>query len=222
MEIYKIQNLIDNKVYIGKTYKTFNYRYGRDWSKSSNLNKHLKNAVSKVGKDSFKISVIHSTNDNDHILLSMLETHYITLYSSNIPEHGYNFTSGGDGGTRFNEESRKKLSDSKKGKKPAHLHTAAAYEHRVARIRQVCCGKPMSEEHKNKLIERNKLVLTLEAFGCINTFNGIQEAANFYNVSIQTISRAIANSSATRTKVKWLKLIKKQTKNNFWKMKENK
>lgn len=209
MIIYKITNTVNSKSYIGKCVRTQIYhRYGKDWASNKTLNRHLKNAVLKYGKTLFKVEILHRLFIKDAQLLSLLEKHYIALHKSNNPDYGYNFTDGGDGGHIFNNESRKKLSAAKLGKP---LKTSPdGLARRIAGIKLANTGKKKTPEHLKKLSEIKKKTYCFQAFGKTNTFKGIAAAATYYNVSTQTISRAVAKDPKTRAKVKWLKFLESE------------
>jgi hypothetical protein len=137
---------------------------------------------------------------NDHSLLQELEKYYIAKYRSNLQEFGYNMTSGGDGSVQFNEESRKKLSQSKKGKKPAHLHTPAMVAKRIAACRAACLGKKMPEEQVKKMSEKKKFVFTFEKNGNKTSFLGLSSAARAYGISLRTLGRCMNDKSASNNK----------------------
>ena len=92
--IYKIENLINGKVYIGKTTKTFNERYKYNLEKNTH-NNHLKNSIKKYGIDNFCIN-----EEFDKALtkeeLNEKEKYWIEHYKSNDEKYGYNILSGGD------------------------------------------------------------------------------------------------------------------------------
>lgn len=94
--IYKITNIVNNKVYIGLTTISIEYRWGRHKtaSKDINNNKHLYRAMRKYGIDKFKIEEIDSTDDFEK--LGELERYYIKKYNSMNPDVGYNLTAGGE------------------------------------------------------------------------------------------------------------------------------
>lgn len=101
------------KVYIGITSKRVEERWlnGRGYVR----NKHFYSAIKKYGWSNIKHEVICSGLTREAACKE--EKFYICLYNSNCPEHGYNLTSGGESGAVHNEESRLKLSASKKGKR---------------------------------------------------------------------------------------------------------
>lgn len=105
MFIYKIENTINHKVYIGQDSKSSskNYRWkSHQNSITSNSNTHLVNALKKYGLDNFDYSVVYdftgilNRNSSFHrIILDWYETQTIEFYNSY--ETGYNMTRGGDG-----------------------------------------------------------------------------------------------------------------------------
>jgi rubrerythrin len=106
MIVYKITNLINNKVYIGQTVRTFNLRYrGRgvgaervlnmlSADSSKHINEHLYNSMMKYGVENFKVEIICKCKDTDE--LNEKEKYYIELYDSTNWNKGYNVQVGGD------------------------------------------------------------------------------------------------------------------------------
>ena len=112
--IYKITNLINGKVYIGKSVDILNKRW--PYHKSllncgKHINKHLQHSWNKYGEDNFDFSIIYECKSND---LDDYEIYYIELYKSYLSEFGYNKTYGGDGAIPT-EETRKKMSIAHQG-----------------------------------------------------------------------------------------------------------
>lgn len=94
--IYIITNLINNKVYIGKTVRLPEERFKehiRDARSNKCKNSKLQRAINKYGSENFVMTVIESNISNDE--LSQKERDYIRLYNSYYD--GYNTTFGGDG-----------------------------------------------------------------------------------------------------------------------------
>lgn len=129
--IYRITNLINNKVYIGQSididtrwqmhkYHAFNY----------NSQHHLHKAFRKYGIENFLFEVIKETYDLDY-----WEKFLISIHKSQDPKYGYNYQPGGEGGWVYlnnmvklgkkkhgmtgyiwTEEQRKRMSDGRKNK----------------------------------------------------------------------------------------------------------
>lgn len=114
--IYKITNIVNGKVYIGKTNNV-----EKRWSKHVRHScdpkcKHhfiLHQAIAKYGVINFSHEIIETVND-ERLSLDR-EVYWISFYKSNVSrygsQHGYNLTDGGDGasGYRHSEESKQKM-----------------------------------------------------------------------------------------------------------------
>jgi group I intron endonuclease len=101
MVIYKVTNLMNNKIYIGQDSK-------------NNLNylgsgKIIKRAIIKYGKDNFTKEILEYC-DNKQIL-DLRERYWIAKYNSKNKNIGYNITNGGEGclGLKHTEETKKHL-----------------------------------------------------------------------------------------------------------------
>lgn len=96
--IYKITNLINNKIYIGKTITTPNKRFKRHISSSFNKNNtgyncYLHSSIRKYGKENFVVEEICYCDENE---LSRAECYFIKIHK----EKGFslmNLTDGGEG-----------------------------------------------------------------------------------------------------------------------------
>lgn len=111
--VYKIENLINGKVYIGITRNGISGRYpGSSWKSSSARSRLVKKAMAKYGADNFEISIIEECSVE---LLAEREIYYIQILSSFTP-HGYNLTKGGEHCKIVSDETKEKISMSKMGK----------------------------------------------------------------------------------------------------------
>lgn len=120
---YKITNLSNGKVYIGKT-KNVKSRWAAHKSralnvKDSRFNYPLSNAIRKYGVDNFVFEVIQSCETE--LEINFYEEYFISLFKSNIniygKSFGYNLTNGGEknAGGKLTEETRLKMSKSHQG-----------------------------------------------------------------------------------------------------------
>ena len=168
--IYKL-TFPSNKVYIGQTSQKLRERISRHCSDafSSDINTIKNNAIRKYL--TFKVEVLYQGDD-----LDIQEIYYINKYQSTNKEFGYNLESGGNLNKVISEESRKKMSDSHKGKK-------------------------VSEETKKKISKnsaKSRPVIITDLSTNIETkFNSIRDAANFYNVVHQSISIILCGKNKT-------------------------
>lgn len=111
-QIYKITNLINNKIYIGETIRSIRVRW--------NEHKHeaLKNghgftypihgAMHKYGIDNFTIELLEECSDD---IRYERESYYIKLYNSTDKKIGYNLVLEGSGGLLYSSEEIKSAWD---------------------------------------------------------------------------------------------------------------
>lgn len=90
MEIYKITNLVNEKVYIGQSARGVTERFHRHIqdAMSERLDTHFARAIRKYGPDNFTVEVIDSADTQDE--LNQKEQYWIQQYDS--IRHGYNET----------------------------------------------------------------------------------------------------------------------------------
>lgn len=111
MIIYKIQCLINNKIYFGKSLTIFDNRYPNGIENDTH-NIDLKNDILKYGIDNFEIDKefdIAYTKEE----LDKLEDMYIKIYNTTNTEYGYNRKYGGANG-KLTEETKHKISNKQK------------------------------------------------------------------------------------------------------------
>lgn len=163
--VYRITNLINNKIYIGITTCSIKKRWNEH--KHSYLkNKkstHLYSALKKYGHENFKIESIKKCYSYNQLYRS--EIFFIKKFNSNNRLIGYNNSTGGEyssKGMKHSEATKKKLSEIQKGK---HYSPATEfgkgekhfnYGRRLAdcikeKISKSNKGKKLSEETKEKL-----------------------------------------------------------------------
>ena len=120
-EIYKITNILNNKIYIGKTkkfYKNNEFGYLKRFenhkisatSKSKNNDcPRLYNSIRKYGKENFKVELIHECELD---IINEKEIEFIKHFKSTDRNIGYNIALGGGGRSvvDISEEIRKKIS----------------------------------------------------------------------------------------------------------------
>lgn len=124
MIIYQVENLVNNKKYIGKTKGTLDGRkYGHFYDAKRGCKTIFHRAIRKYGEKNFKFSVLENCSDLNE--LNEKEKFYISELKSKTP-CGYNMTDGGDGndgtikpnlGIPMKDEQKEKLRISNLGKK---------------------------------------------------------------------------------------------------------
>lgn len=112
--VYKITNLINNKIYIGKTCNFENrwYEHVRVAKTKEKTSYYLHKSINKYGAENFKIEIIENNLTEEQSLER--EKFWIKILNSKDPNIGMNLTDGGEGtsGLKWTEESR----DKKRGK----------------------------------------------------------------------------------------------------------
>lgn len=129
--IYVIENQVTQKVYVGQSCGAGGIR-GR-WRqhlsalrKGNHSNIKLQRAWAKYGEAAFLFRVVEVVECLDQVILDRLEVSYIALHNSFTS--GYNMTSGGNAGTVASDETKRRISLSRLGKKTGPL----SLEHRRA------------------------------------------------------------------------------------------
>ena len=110
--IYCIENITNNKMYIGLStniYKRWN-KHKRMLNNNEHPNEHLQLSWNIHGEDSFTFKIIEQCEKD---ILGPREEYYINYFKTQNNKHGYNRTSGGEGVQNLDVESIDKLSKSK-------------------------------------------------------------------------------------------------------------
>ena len=169
-KFYKITDLSNGKVYVGRTQRTPQERFQEHCHADSLLGR----AIRDHGKEQFKIEIIAETDSFDEA--NGLERHFIAELNCKNP-NGYNLTDGGDGraGCPHTAEECAKISAANKGQIPwikGKKHSeetkqkiaAALIGHEVPqtvrdKISETLTGRPgrpHTEEEKAKISARLK------------------------------------------------------------------
>lgn len=145
MIIYKVENKVNNKKYIGLTRKSLEERKESHLRKVRNgSNTHFHNAIRKYGIDNFIWEVVNDTVD-DIGELGKLEVEYISKYDSY--NNGYNLTTGGESAYSHSDETKKKLRQINLGK--------VLSEETKEKIRQGNIGKEVTDEFRQRMRDMN-------------------------------------------------------------------
>ena len=167
MVIYKITNLLNNKIYIGKD--TTN---NDDYFGSGVL---IKRAIDKYGINNFE-KVILETCDSNGVLCDK-EKFWINLLKSTDLTIGYNISNGGDGGDTISnnpnkENILKKISESMKNRVFTEIHKEKlsknhySTKYRKGKTYNDMYGEDSTLEYKQKLKEsRNKYTTEKDRLG---------------------------------------------------------
>jgi hypothetical protein len=89
MIIYKITNLLNNKIYVGKSELNNPNYYGSGT--------YITRAIKKYGKENFKKEILFESEEYNLVLLNEKEIYWIEFLDSMNPDFGYNLHKGGTG-----------------------------------------------------------------------------------------------------------------------------
>lgn len=186
--IYKITNLINNKVYIGSSALDYKARFRQHrylLKNNKHFNTHLQAAYNKYGEENFKFSIVEYC---DVDVLYEKENYYIKEYKSTDITFGYNkgFAIIGTLGYKMSPEAKSKMSAAKKGT-TMHINTKKAIiEANKKRVYK--SGHKQSKETVEKRISFfRKPVLQYDLNGnFIQKFNSVKEAASTVNIKNPT------------------------------------
>jgi group I intron endonuclease len=179
MEIYLIENLVNNKKYVGMTTRSKECRFGEhidtalsDWNSNKDKKQPIHHAIKKYGSKNFTIRTLEVCKNFDELIQA--EQKWIKKMKSFIGcGLGYNATTGGEGtsgficsdktkeklsqlrlGKKHTEETKQKMSVSRKGKKPTAEHRKNLSEAQTG-VKNHRYGKQFTknqQEHRSKLV----------------------------------------------------------------------
>jgi len=182
--IYRIVNIVEHKMYLGKTKGCFCDRYngGRWWEYTHN--KLLKEDYNRLGPNAFMVDVFDYGNTEEE--LTELEEFLIMTHNCLYPR-GYNMMSRS---TPTSDIIREKISASLK----------RAYKQGLRK--NIYKGKKLSEEHRANIRagmdsrKMSKAVLQIDATSklVINEFYGSTDAANKTGIGLKGINKSCHSS----------------------------
>lgn len=137
--VYKIENRINGRVYIGQTTRSVTERYGLKLQRVRN--RPLKEDVERFGYENFDITEVLEYGES-YEELNALEKKYIKLYDSTNPEKGYNTEPGG-GNHAMSEDVKRKIGSSVKGERNGNYGKRGPLSPNYTREMRYCsfCGK---------------------------------------------------------------------------------
>ena len=198
--IYKYENKINHKVYIGQTVDLY-ARKASHVNKAKTVKSKFYNAVRKYGWDNFEYAVIAHVEAEDikelSSLLDSLEEQYIEQYDSYV--HGYNATTGGHScrekqmpkeyieyckNRTYSDETRRKMSEAAKNR---IVSEETRQKHRENAIkRDFAAYRDITTEKRNAAIRKAhaKQVVQLDSNGnVVSEFSSIGDAVTYIIVN---------------------------------------
>ena len=143
--VYKHQNKINGKIYIGITMQEPEKRWGNNGI-NYKTSPHFYAAIQKYGWNNFDHDILFKNLTHDEACSK--EQELIEYYNSMNREFGYNSTSGGDVFI-MNEETKQKISHSMMGNTNGLGHPCS--DEKKRKISESQKGRTFTEEHKQKL-----------------------------------------------------------------------
>lgn len=212
--IYKIENLINHKIYIGQSVE-IEKRWQKHLSAKDDFVIHR--ALHKYGKENFSFQIIEECNLLD---LDKKEKYWITYYNSLVP-NGYNMIQGGSNGAGF-AKGKKVLQYSLNGEfleeyssaNQASLRTGIDHwsicaccrgEYRQAGGYQWKYSEDKEKEIKSIKKRTNYEVLQIDVKTdeIIQEFSSIKEATAKTNIASSTICNVCNGKGKTAGGFKW-------------------
>ena len=169
--IYKITNLLNNKIYIGK-HKYSKYELDESYITSGII---INQSISKHGIENFNIELIDKASSLEE--LNQLEIFYIKEFNSKYPI-GYNLTDGGDGARGIDSWNK---GQTKESNELVRLNTEKSKQTKMKKYGNAFgkLNKQLSEEHKQKIKETNKNQKPSEYCKYISSIRN--KGTHFYN-----------------------------------------
>ena len=216
--IYMITNLINGKSYIGQSVD-IKRRFWDHRCITHETNRHLKNALRKYGKDSFKYEILEECSQED---LDDREIYYIEKLQ---PE--YNVTPGGQGRKKrlpesvkeeLREKSKKQWADKTEEEKERIIRknlTGPKVGHAVSeetrrKLREANAGKKQSretiEKRRQTMQEKKRngyvrdMSIHFKKVICIESglvFESVKSAAEYYGINPSSISANLKGRQKT-------------------------
>lgn len=185
----------NGKVYVGLTCHCDDIeekRFGHDGYKY-NKQPLVYRAIQKYGWDNIQHEIIAKYVSRESAV--NIERDLIALYKSNERDHGYNISPGGEDGSYHSEESRKKMSEQRRGKKKSEEHRRKIGESNRGRVMSAEARKKIADKAKGRKLDttndpRNMSILQYRiSDGCfVGKYRSICEAERKTNASRSHIS----------------------------------
>lgn len=211
--IYKITNLVNNKVYIGKSIQVEKRKYQHFYdsfyknANNRNYNMTIHKAIRKYGKENFSFDILEICNIEE---LNQKEQYWITYYNSK--RLGYNESDGGEGVVGLDRELIFSLWE--KGNSIVQICRQTNYSKSgVQQALKNYKNYSVEESQKRRAQSRNKQVMQFDLqHNYIKTFSSIKEASQETGIRADTISATCRGKQKTSGNFIWA--FKKEGENN--------
>lgn len=213
--IYKVTNLINGKIYIGKTLLTVEKRWKEhceDYKKQRNEKRPLYSAMNKYGIENFKVEQIEECSDKN---INEREVYWIEYYQSF--KQGYNATIGGDGKAYLDYdlicETYKQVQNATKTSELCHCNVESVRRILKERKIEIISSSEISRRKNSKIVNQFSLDGDF-----IQSFKSLSDAAR----CIQSLDlKKRTEISSIRTHISEVARNKRKTAYGFiWKYSE--
>jgi len=208
MIIYKITNIINNKVYIGQTVRTLKKRMNEHFRHNITI---IDKALRKYGKSSFKIEIIDNANNIEE--LNEKEIYWINYFECMVPK-GYNQCYGGGNskGYKHKEKFKKKMRDSKRNayygiNNPFYGRTHS--DEQKQKWSHTRSGMKHLTNDQIKKLRKSHHKLSVVNVDTGEIFDSIKLAAEKYNLKDTHITRVCKGKRKTTGGYRWEYINKK-------------
>lgn len=151
--IYKIKNLINNKIYIGQSIDIIKRFEQHKTNIKKQYNHPLYNALRKYRIENFEFIILETVNDT--FLLNKKEQQWLDHYKAYDRNYGYNLRPKAESnkGLIINQKIKDKISKSIKNlwKDPIYRKNNKCSSETKKKLSSANKGRKLSEEHKNKI-----------------------------------------------------------------------
>jgi len=200
--VYKITNLINKKIYIGKT-RDINLRWQRHKTAARRKHKedysYIHKAMNKYGFENFSIEIVEEFSVETEALAA--EKEYIKQLNTQNRDIGYNITKGGDGisGFKFNNDQKKRMNQEKKETYKGKNNPFYGKTHTEENKQKISLTmKKSHEENKEHYYQLNVKQCSLTAEQCLEIIKkystkeySYTKLAEEYSTNIRTIHKII-------------------------------
>lgn len=209
--IYKIENLINGKIYIGKSVnieKRFKTHINDSFNENKQEYNHLiHKAIRKYKVENFSFDVIEECNESD---LNSREMYWIHVYDCCVldgKDKGYNMTRGGEGSSSIDVYQVYELWDD--GLSISEIAEKLHHDRHAISIRVKEYEKYTQDEHKNRyynLVSKSKQkeICQYDLMGnFINQYNSILEASEKTGIGYGTIRSNVQGKTSSAGGFQW-------------------